>query len=131
MDVERRKRTARIEVRLFAEEKEALEARAISAGVSASDLLRLAVNPQQQIKAGLTPEERTILRKLNGQIGKIGSNINQLTRLANSGIIPHMAALEQELAALKELRIQVRSVLGRKSALGRGAGEQGAGGNDG
>jgi hypothetical protein len=61
------------------------------------------------------PVEREALAVLLAQIGRIGGNLNQLTRAANSGLPVDAQELAEELAALRALRDELRALMGRKA----------------
>ena len=60
------------------------------------------------------PIDREMLAKLLGQLGKIGSNLNQLTRAAHLDWTDH-AEIRAEVAELRTLLPLIREVLTRKS----------------
>ena len=51
------------------------------------------------------------LAKLRGEIGYVGNNLNQLTRLANMGDMDRPADLDQALKVTLELLGQVRDLM--------------------
>ena len=75
-------RTKRFELRLNAHEKEVLKERAAKAGVSVSDLVRLALVYSDRLMV------RTIdispLRKLYFELTKQGTNLNQFMKFLNT-----------------------------------------------
>ena len=97
-------RDAFLTVRLTAEERAAWQAKAAAAGVRPSALLRQAMGRTRTwtAKAAGVERERTL------QIARIGNNLNQIARWANTHkgeaeavqVIAHLAALEREIAAL-------------------------------
>jgi hypothetical protein len=56
---------------------------------------------------------REELAKLLGHIGKIGSNINQIARAANSNLPYSQQALDDHLAELEILRQHIRKAMGK------------------
>lgn len=86
-------RDKRIYVRVTEEEQERIERNAESYGMSVSDFFR-SVALKKRVKQPLLPKEDTTkllseLRKIQGEINRIGNNINQLTVQA------HQADLSQ------------------------------------
>lgn len=71
---------ARIECRVSATEKRAIEIKAKQAGISTAEFIRRAALGRR-IAERVPPELRRLL-------GATGSNLNQLTKLANSGKLP-------------------------------------------
>lgn len=57
-----------------------------------------------------TPELQE-LRRLLGQVGKIGGNVNQIAAVLNAAEAPAPGALERALASVVELRALVREVM--------------------
>ncbi|MGI4734159.1 MAG: plasmid mobilization protein [Janthinobacterium lividum] len=70
----------RIELRVSTEEKRIIAAKAKQAGLTTADYLRRAALGKR-IAERVPPELRRLL-------GATGSNLNQLTKLANSGRLP-------------------------------------------
>jgi len=60
----------------------------------------------------LPPTNKHLLVKLLGQLGKIGSNINQIARAINSGKIPPVPKIEEAIQALLDLDNLVMRALG-------------------
>jgi hypothetical protein len=77
---------AHINVRIAASEKRAIEAKAKQAGLSVGEYMRRAALGKRIVER-VPPELRRLL-------GATGSNLNQLTKLANSGRLPG-AGIEQ------------------------------------
>ena len=80
-------------------------AKAAAAGVTLSELLRQAMSRTQTWTAPSMEVERERTR----QVARIGSNLNQIARWANTHldglapveVIAHLVAIERELAALR------------------------------
>jgi hypothetical protein len=111
---EKRQRTELAMVRLTPAEKTAVEDAADKAGLSVASYSRLQMLGAPPPRgARRPPVEKQMLAKVLGQLGKIGSNLNQVARSANMG--------EDDLAetrqALSEVRLATLAVL---AALGRG-----------
>ena len=104
-----------ISVRCTAKERSAIDEAAAQAGLSIGAYLRaLALgNPGPRARRR-PPIEREKLARLLGELGKIGSNINQLAYAFNGrGRLPDLA----ELSALRRELAQIRDAL--MTALGR------------
>jgi hypothetical protein len=84
------KRTLRIDIRLTPDEQSRLFARATEQGLSVSDLVRSAILNSKPIMRKANPERAVLIKGL-GELGKIGSNLNQIAhelhrvRLAGGG----------------------------------------------
>lgn len=72
-------------------------------GISVSSLLRLAALgcPCEAKGKRLPTYDQKLLSQLIGQLGKIGSNINQIARSANANGHIEAQALQQNLSHLK------------------------------
>jgi len=102
-------------LRFSREEDAAVEESASQAGLSFGAFLRaLALGSAGPRAVRRPPVERKELARLLGGVGKLGSNVNQLTHAYNSvGVRPELA----ELTAIKEeLRVMRAALL---KALGR------------
>jgi len=60
------------------------------------------------------PIEREALAVLLAQIGRLGGNLNQLARARNAELPVYAPEVVAEIAALRELRDELRAMLGRK-----------------
>ncbi len=97
-------RTAVVRARVSPAEHGAWLAKAAAAGVSPSDLLRQAMARTRTWTAAATQVERERTR----QVARIGNNLNQIARWANTQatpidafeIIAHLIAIEREIARL-------------------------------
>ena len=98
------RRPAIAHARVSAAELAAWQAKAAAAGVSLSELLRQAMSRTQAWTAPAMEVERERTR----QVARIGSNLNQIARWANTHlddlapveVIAHLVAIERELARL-------------------------------
>ena len=98
------RRTVRVHVRLTAAELAAWRAKAEAAGVPLSDLLRQAMARTRP----WTPVAADIERERNRQVARIGNNLNQLARWANTytstarsvTVIANLVAFERSLRAV-------------------------------
>lgn len=92
------KKSARIEMRLTPEEKAEIVKNSIKAKMSISEFL---------IKTGMEKEIKVVngLDKISLELRRIGNNINQLTKKANSGIITcvNLEGVKKELDEIWQL----------------------------
>ena len=110
----KRQRQKVIGFRATPEEQAQIESDAKSAGLTIGAYLRkLALDAPIPRQSRRSSVDMTTLSQLLGQLGKIGSNLNQLARQANIGLAPSAPALAEELAALKVLRAEIRQALGK------------------
>ena len=103
---EKRLRTKMVSVRVLPHEEAELKDRASQAGYSIGAFLRVAILE----KAGPRAQRRPVPGRLNyvrllGELSKIGSNVNQLARRANTvGDLPAADHLREIRATLEETR---------------------------
>ena len=98
------RRTVRVHVRLSPAERAAWDAKAAAAGVPLSTLLRRAMARTRT----WTAPAADIERERNVQVARIGNNLNQLARWANTHtsaadavtVIDHLAAFQRALRAV-------------------------------
>ena len=98
------RRTVIAHTRVTSAELAEWNAKAAAAGVTLSELLRQAMSRTQTWTAPAMEVERERTR----QVARIGSNLNQIARWANTHldgmapveVIAHLVAIERELAAL-------------------------------
>lgn len=108
-------KTVPISLRCTAKDHAAISAAAARAGLSIGAYLRaLALGSAGPRAVRRPPIERKELARLLGQLGKVGSNINQLARSYNqTGIrpgFPELVAIRQEIG---EMRAALMLALGR------------------
>jgi hypothetical protein len=112
---EKRVRTRIMPVRLSDDERAAVEEKAEKAGLALSSYARQALlgaaTPRQVRRP---PVERKELARLLGEVGKIGSNLNQLTKAVNTGVLVYDGELEAALAGVLEARAAILRALGRE-----------------
>ncbi len=112
---EKRVRSRVLPIRFSKEERAVLDDAADRAGLTPSSYARqalLGAPAPRQVRR--PPVERRELAKLLGEAGKIGSNLNQLAKAANSGVLVYAGDLDAALAGLQELRDAILRALGRE-----------------
>ncbi len=111
---EKRQRTRLKAIRLTPDELAAIETAAERAGMTVGAYMRSVVLaapvPRQSRRP---PVERRALAQLLGQIGKLGSNINQLAKYGNLGRLIEDRHLAEAAADIAALRTAVMDALGR------------------
>jgi hypothetical protein len=111
---ESRKRTRHITIRLTPEERALIDAAAEEAGLASGSYARailLGAPAPRQVRR--PPVERKELARLLGELGKVGSNLNQLARENNEGEPPYKREVLAVLASLLAVRDAVLAALGR------------------
>lgn len=99
--MQREQRTAIIKIRLTGAEQAAWQAKAEAAGLSVSELIRRAV---ARVKTW-TAANAEVERQRNRELARIGNNLNQIARWANTHktaaaaieVISHLRSIEQLL----------------------------------
>lgn len=74
----------RMELRISAEEKAQIEQKARKAGITTSEFIRRSALGRRMPSYGDT----TLLQEYSMQLGKIGSNLNQIAKYVNQGFPP-------------------------------------------
>jgi hypothetical protein len=98
--------------RLNAEELAQLRAAAEAAGLSQADYARQKlIGAPPRSKRKRVGADRVELTRLLAELGKIGSNVNQLARLANQGYFPAMELLRPALLELQVMRAALLEAL--------------------
>ena len=104
----------RITVRLTASEAASLNAAAAAAGRSVSEHIRqVALTAPAYRRRRHASANQQALTQLVGALGKVGSNVNQLARLANLGGWPEAEALGRALDDLAQIRGDIAAALGK------------------
>lgn len=103
-------------VRLTPQELATVEAAASNAGLSVSSYSRLQMlgggrPPPRSVRR--PPIEKELLARLLGQVGKAGSNVNQIARSANMGDQDFFGTAET-LQELREAAQAIQAALGRQ-----------------
>lgn len=111
---EKRIRTHVRALRLSDDELHKLNIRAAEAGLPIGTYLRVVALGSAGPRARRRPIiEREHLARLLGQLGKVGSNLNQLAAASNAGDLVYKTSLARSLADLAAMRGAVLEVLGR------------------
>ena len=79
------RRSKRIEIRLNEAEEWALNTLASDGGLSVSDLIRKAALGSRPMAKKATPERAAFIKGL-AELGKIGSNVNQIAKALNTDL---------------------------------------------
>jgi hypothetical protein len=109
-----RQRTHYVAVRCSADEVAALAAKAERAGLSRGAYLRaVALGSPGPRAVRRPPVEKVELARLLGELGRVGSNLNQLARAANCGISPSLPQLEAVLLEIERTAAAIMKALGR------------------
>jgi hypothetical protein len=105
---EKRQRTATKLIRFTPAELAQIEEAASRAGLTFASFGRaqmLSALPPRSVRR--PPVEKELLAKILGQLGKAGSNLNQVARAANIG----RDQLEETRTAIAEVRLAVQAVM--------------------
>ncbi len=106
-------RPAPLSIRLSPEERADLTSRAERAGLSVGGYFRAAVLDVPLPRVSRRPSaDRAELARLLGAVGKIGSNVNQLAYVANTGSWPDSRAIAQAVADIRWMRDSLMLALG-------------------
>lgn len=98
-------RERRLTVRLSEDEYLKVKEKAEAEGVTMADVVRRAV---LRLKPRRIPEE---CRRLRGELGRIGNNINQIARRVNKNREVDLLVLEELKKIEAQLRVIARAVL--------------------
>lgn len=100
---ESRQKQERLTVRFTPAEREQLEALADRAGLTLGSYLRSRALDTPTMRAIRRPTAAVeVLKRLLGQVGKIGGNLNQLAKGVNRGETPLATDLQETLAAIRQ-----------------------------
>jgi hypothetical protein len=104
-----------VAVRCTAGQHATWTAAAAQAGTNVGDYLRTLADGSPSPRAVRRPPvEREALARMLGEVGKIGSNVNQLARIANtSGDMPEPDTLADIAADIRVMRDALMEALGR------------------
>ncbi len=110
---EKRQRQKMVRVRLTDEEQAEIISRADRAGLSVAGYVRSTAldkpAPRQSRRPSVNHQE---LAFILAQLGKLGSNVNQMARVANSGGWPGYGRINQAQADIHAMRDQLMLALG-------------------
>lgn len=110
---EKRVRKAHLTIRLSPEERALLDEAAGKAGLTTGSYAReRALGAPAPRAVRRAPVERKELVRLLGELGKIGSNLNQIAKSLNTGVLVY----ETEVAAAQQAVVEMRDAVMR--ALG-------------
>lgn len=112
---ETRQRTVVRTVRLTPEEAAQLDEKARETGITVGALIRhAALSVPVPRRSRRPPVELETLGRVLGQLGKIGSNINQLSKHANQGGVgfDDWRALKSEMEAIAQVRAAIMFAIG-------------------
>lgn len=101
-----------IRIRTSRDEATAMKDLATARGLSLSELVRRAALGIRMPVRSLDATHVSLLARTLGELGRVGGNINQLTRRANAGkLLGHDAELASALTELDTLRGRLREVI--------------------
>ena len=111
----KRRRTRQSLIRWTEEEFAEISKKSDKAGFAVAAFIRAAAignaGPRAQRRP---PTDHVLLRQILGQLGKIGSNLNQIAKSLNMGDPPDMPELTAALRAYTETRNAIFRALGKK-----------------
>lgn len=111
---EKRKRQHQVNVRFSETEHTELARRADAIGLSVGAFIRMqSLDLPPPRSSRVPPINRQMVAQLLAQIGKIGSNVNQIARLTNSGEHPFEWQFKEAHHAIIEMRDACIKALGR------------------
>ena len=113
---ETRQRNKVLQVRLTDAEFSEIEAMADRAELTPASYARSILLDTPAPRAKRRPAVDTVqVAKLLGEIGKVGSNINQIAHQMNAGVATSSTAINSALADVAEMRKACMEALGRKA----------------
>lgn len=102
-----------VRCRVSSAEHGAMKDLARSRGLSLSEMIRRAALGVRLPSRTMDRTNIMLLTQALGQLGRIGGNINQLSRRANAGKLPgHDAELAEALVGIDTLRDRLREIMG-------------------
>ena len=107
-------RTARLMIRLGADDQLLLRERATARGIAPATYVSVLTRAHLRLLAPLPKEELLALKRTLGELGSIGRNLNQIAHAANQGQIvtsPGRNDLEAMLRVCEALRDNLKRVL--------------------
>jgi hypothetical protein len=110
---DKRQRLHVLTVRLSDDEKLALITKATERGLAVGAFARAAMFGETGPRAKRRPTvDQELLRRLLGQLGKVGSNINQIAHHLNATEKVGLPEIRQALAAVLDIRAALYAALG-------------------
>jgi hypothetical protein len=101
-----------VRFRASTEETSKIEALANGRGLSISELMRRAVFGVRMPSRKFNAEDIALLTRLIAELGRIGGNLNQMVRRANSGkLVGHDNELSDALLGVNQLRSLLREII--------------------
>lgn len=126
---ETRQRQKMLTIRLSENEHRMLRERADMIGLSLGGYARKMALGKPGPRSKRQPTApRDELRRLKGELGRIGNNINQIAYCLNSGDTPLPNELEAAIAELEQINGLIRHALGFRDNADSSTGEAGEGG---
>lgn len=105
-------RNLTIRLRVTDDEAVSMKDLAAARGLSLSDLVRRATLGVRMPARAFDATHSAVLARALGELGRIGGNLNQLTRRANGGMLSgHDAELSETLSGVDALRKRLRELL--------------------
>jgi len=108
---EKRQRQPRIIFRVSKEERAAIKAAALAAGLTVGSFLRSLALAAPRIRAvRLVSPDRALINQFLGRIGRYEGNLYQLVKRANIGDTPQLKALDEIAQEAHEFLADARAV---------------------
>lgn len=110
--VKRKKAPRSVSIRLTEDEFQILETIEREQGIRKATYAKSCTFGRPVPKASRRPKaDEVVLRQLLGQLGKLGSNANQIAKLCNSGTITDQREAIETLHVIKASMIDIRAQL--------------------
>jgi hypothetical protein len=111
---DKRQRQEALRIRLTTTERATIAAAAERGGLSVAGYARSALLSAPPVRqARRPPVERLELARLLAELGRVGSNVNQIARTLNAGGDLGQEGLTAALADIATIRAEIMHVLGR------------------
>ena len=113
---ERRQRTESVRVRLSQDERQQIDAAAEKCGLALGSYVRakLITGPTPRA-VRRAPVDRAALAQVLGLLGRVGGNVNQISRSLNFGDGFQQRELNKALKEITEMRNALMTALGREA----------------
>jgi hypothetical protein len=116
---DKRQRPHTITVRLSDDEKAALHTRAVERGLALGAFARAAMLGNTGPRAKRRPPvDQVLLRRLLGQLGRIGGNINQIAHRLNADQKASLPEIRETLNSLQTIRNAIYAAIGMEPEKG-------------